>query len=474
MANKQQEQRILREAVQAALRLDAYELDLTYDDPFAIRFDDDDETWFGALHFAPDDAPGLVILRGPAGLRWIRDAADRFADAEDLDRFVERIGFVLLPPDEIQSARRGPLVAAGPTFLRAEIAPEFEAKGRNKSARELGTREAKRITMTVYALMDAFDSEHCGAFGAEHPPGVLPTLRVAGDWRMPDVAFELASYVDDLGRADAPVRRSRVSERWPVTEGRWSVAVVQHALVPVDEDEFAESEDSSAPGDRSESGAATGDASEDVVEAAPGDASDRGTDAADDAAESLTYPLLLVADTDAKTLIGSAILGHGTARRAARAMARGDLWTPYGRRTKRFATHLTFTDPALRDAVAEALEADGVTCVVVERDPAIEHVEARLDVLLDEANAALARGDIEFEDDDDDLDDDEFDEEDDGHVHGAGCSHGDDPHDGHFGPPGDNDDADFDEVEAPPDAVTNVLRDARLTGGPGAPPPRRP
>lgn len=437
MATKQQEQRIFREAVQAALALDAFDLTLGYDDAFAIRFDDDEDPWYGVVHGTGGKNQGIVIARGPVGLRWIRDMADDVPDDDELDRFTERIWFSLVPREDVHPSRRGPLEVACVAIARDGLAPEFEAKERNKSAHGLRPREAKRITMATRALLEALDSADADAFGADHPPGVLPTLHLSGEWRAPDVAFELAEHVDDLERREAPFRRGSRALGWPVVEERWSVGSVEHAW---------------------------------VTESTPDEV---------DVAEPGPTPLLLVADAAAQDLVGYMPLLTGSPRRAARTFLRGRVVSAQGRMPRRFASHLTFTDAALRDAVAEALAAEGVECVLVDRDEAFERVHARLDDILREGAAAIARGEVvpdvpydADEDWDEDGDDDDDGDGEGDHVHGPGCAHGHGVHDGGFHDGGGFDDpgpAD-EEPEEEPDVVGDILRDAGLTGGPGASP----
>ena len=353
-----QERRILREAVQAALRFaETGATDLfTLDEPFALRFEDDEETWFGGISGAGLDEERCVIARGPAGLRWIWDDADGVDSDVLLERHVERIEFTLLPLADIDPARRGPLSRSGVAFLRDDLAPEFFAKRSNKSPRDLDLREAKRIAAAANALVEAFDAEEMDP--ALRTPGVLPMLALSGDWRSPTVHVATFPFRDDTGRSEPPVRRSAMSSSWPLLDARWTVGVVDEPLDPDDTGPFR---------------------------------------------------TMVVADRDTEKHVILSHVVRTDPRHVAREFVRG-FWAQDLESDRGFARDIEFVGQALCDAAAEALGPAGVACSAVGQSELIDRIRERIPAIRAEAVAELEA--LDAEDDDTPYDDEAPPEED--------------------------------------------------------------
>jgi hypothetical protein len=311
------EPHLVRRVAQAALAVHRDELwhDFGPDTPVAVRLEGEDAIWYAALdgpRFEGDRTSAtIVFVKGPVGLRHLRDVADDLAD-EDCERLVERFDVRYLPLHEIRPADRTILQRAGVLLDSGEAAPEFRWKGRNRSATFPDRKDLRRLELLLLSLRALGRSDDA----AQVPDG-MPTVTLAAHGAEPArVTSEV--HADDLGRTVAPVRLSADSAEWPVVEDRWAIGVYE---VP----------------SRLES--------------------------------VRSFPMLFVVGADDGRRIAFIVCRRDDARSRAQRFARGHWIEDVA---PAFPSELLVVGAELRDRIAEALEPRGVRVVAVESHPVLE------------------------------------------------------------------------------------------------------
>lgn len=359
------------------------------DDVLAIALPGDSGFWYVATGGrSADDPEELTIARGPAGLRYLRTLANHAAVDEALERAVVFHMIELVALHELPPPHRAALQRAGVHLETGDWAPYFSAKEKTRGPRDPDRRDLRLVAKVLEHVRTALDE---GAFPspAAFEAGLIATLRVSEDDRGLHIGHADEAHPDDLGRTVVPVGFSAGSMEWPV-EDRSRVLT------------FAD-----VPGSDGDDG--------------DGDGAPDGRAAADVSAERV----LVMADaaTGEIEAFCSAPAPAPGIRRAAHDFVRG-AWWGYVEEPEHdsFPRELLVGDARLRELIAPALEAVGVTCTHVATHPAIDAALAGFPARwLAAQEAGLADGHDEAEDGDeaeddyddvDDLEADDVDESD--------------------------------------------------------------
>ena len=214
------EHRILRDLVQAAMRLHGRRLWEAFgnDDTIELRLPGHDKPWYATIMGAAGQEFGLHVLCGADDFpRWREDVASgdheaAFATGEHLVLTVERLSNI--PPE-----RRGLLRKAGFAARAEALAPLIIAKEPGRPARHPDLGEAEDLLRLIRALLRA---DERGELRGEQASDRRPVLVVSGDVRDPAVEVR---WEDQWPPIVGPLRVPRSARDLPRLEETWAVGV---------------------------------------------------------------------------------------------------------------------------------------------------------------------------------------------------------------------------------------------------------